>query len=131
MPITIRDIEWVVCTKYGISKEVMRSRDKRKKISRPRQIIMFLARELTNASYPKIGRHFGRDHTTIVHGVKSLRERMQTNPKVMAHVCECRDAMPSASPEMALRRYWSGRLLEGDVSWPVDNFAVEPARIEA
>ena len=126
MTITIRDIEWVVCAKYGLSKELIRSPDKRKKVARPRQIIMFLARELTSASHKKIGRHFNRDHSTVVHSVQAIRKLMEANPRVLAHVVECRESMPQASPRKALDGYWVGRLLEGDVSW-----LEEPAAIRA
>ena len=42
-------------------------------IARPRQIAMYLSKELTNKSYPEIGRSFGgRDHTTVMHGIKQI-----------------------------------------------------------
>mgnify|MGYP003330593589 FL=1 len=44
-------------------------------IARPRQIAMYLAKNLTTSSYPEIGRKFGgRDHTTIMHAVKKIEE---------------------------------------------------------
>ncbi len=44
-------------------------------IARPRQIAMYLAKNLTTSSYPEIGRKFGgRDHTTIMHAVKKVEE---------------------------------------------------------
>ena len=44
-------------------------------ISRPRQLAMFLAKNLTSKSLPEIGRRFGgRDHTTVIHAVKKIEE---------------------------------------------------------
>ena len=41
-------------------------------VSHPRQIAMFLAREMTGLSFPRIGQHFACDHTTIIHAVRRL-----------------------------------------------------------
>ena len=44
-------------------------------VARPRQIAMYLAKQMTSRSLPEIGRRFGgRDHTTIMHGVKKIEE---------------------------------------------------------
>jgi chromosomal replication initiator protein len=46
-------------------------------IARPRQVAMFLSKQLTTRSLPEIGRRFGgRDHTTIMHGVRKIEELM-------------------------------------------------------
>ena len=47
---------------------------------------MFLARELTSFSYPQIGVHFGRDHSTVYLGVQSLANTMAVKPSVAANV---------------------------------------------
>ena len=60
----VRDIERAVCLRFKITPERLRGRECQRKIARPRQIAMALARELTGASLPQIGRHFGRDHTS-------------------------------------------------------------------
>jgi chromosomal replication initiation ATPase DnaA len=114
--LTLADIVWTVSTKYSIPKDVMLGRSRLRKFARPRQIAFLLARELTNASFSKIGRHFGRDHSTIVTGLKSIKAAMEANPKVKAHVEECRAAMPSRSPQKALEGYWGARLAQGDVT---------------
>jgi chromosomal replication initiator protein len=52
-------------------------------IARPRQIAMFLAKQLTPRSLPEIGRRFGgRDHTTIMHGVRRIEELMTTDSQM-------------------------------------------------
>ena len=51
-----------------------------RQIARPRQIAMFLAKNLTSLSYPEIGRRFGnRDHTTIMHAVRKIEELMEAD----------------------------------------------------
>jgi chromosomal replication initiator protein len=52
-------------------------------IARPRQIAMYLAKQLTPRSLPEIGRRFGgRDHTTIMHGVRKIEELMATDSQM-------------------------------------------------
>ena len=52
-------------------------------IARPRQIAMYLAKQLTSRSLPEIGRRFGgRDHTTIMHGVKKIEELMTADSQM-------------------------------------------------
>ena len=49
-------------------------------MARPRQIAMYLAKQLTSRSLPEIGRKFGgRDHTTVMHAVKKIEELRQTD----------------------------------------------------
>lgn len=58
-----------------------------RKMVRPRQIAIYLCRELTLKSLPEIGRKFaGRDHTTILHSVRKIEELIQTNPAWAAEV---------------------------------------------
>ena len=52
-------------------------------IARPRQIAMYLAKQLTSRSLPDIGRRFGgRDHTTIMHGVRKIEELMTADSQL-------------------------------------------------
>lgn len=79
MNFQIRDIEKAVCLRFKLTSTILKSPCRRRDVARPRQIAMYLARELTPASYPQIGRQLGgRDHTTIIYGkrriVKLLRE---------------------------------------------------------
>ena len=94
---TLRDIEWVVCSKFGIKPEILRLPVRRGRptgTNRPRQIAYFLAREFTGFSYPRLGMFFNRDHTTVLTGVRRIQGLIQTNPKVAAYVDECRAALP-------------------------------------
>ena len=60
---------------------------------------MFLAREMTAASFPMIGRHFGgRDHTTIIHGQRRIAALMRTSNEIPYHVEGVREIMGTLQP---------------------------------
>src|SRR6266508_128988 len=66
--VTIERIQEVVCERFSVSLEELCSRRRSQNIVYPRQVAMYLSRELTDSSLPKIGKHFGdRDHTTVLH----------------------------------------------------------------
>lgn len=78
----IPTIQATIAAHYGLSLEELTSKKRARKIALPRQIGFYLARELTQASFPEIGAAFGgKDHSTVMHGVKkvtaSLRENSQ------------------------------------------------------
>ena len=76
--VTVEDIQKQVCTHFAIRMQDMHSARRARNIARPRQIAMFLAKNLTHSSYPEIGRKFGnRDHTTIMHAVKKVEDLMR------------------------------------------------------
>ncbi len=71
--ISIDDIQKVVSEYYKIRINDMLSSSRTRRLSRPRQLAMALAKELTNCSLPDIGRHFGgRDHTTVLHACRTI-----------------------------------------------------------
>ena len=73
--VTIDDIQKQVSKHFSIRISDMFSARRARSIARPRQIAMYLAKNLTTSSYPEIGRKFGgRDHTTIMHAVKKVEE---------------------------------------------------------
>jgi chromosomal replication initiator protein len=73
--ISIADCREVVGTYYRIKKETMLGPKRKRKIARPRQMVMTLARELTGASYPLIARQLGRkDHTTAIFAKNRINE---------------------------------------------------------
>ena len=75
--ITIEEIQRKVAEHYNIRLSDMIGPKRVRTIARPRQIAMYLAKQLTSRSLPDIGRRFGgRDHTTIMHGVKKIEELM-------------------------------------------------------
>ena len=73
--ITIENIQKIVCSNYKISKNEMLSPRRSRYLVRPRQIAMYLAKNLTSKSLPDIGREFSnRDHTTVIHSVKIINK---------------------------------------------------------
>ena len=73
--VTVDDIQKQVSKHFSIRTSDMFSARRARSIARPRQIAMYLAKNLTTSSYPEIGRKFGgRDHTTIMHAVKKIEE---------------------------------------------------------
>ena len=77
--ITIEDIQRAVCAHYRIDKAEMASQRRARAVARPRQVAMYLAKELTPRSFPEIGRRFGgRDHSTVIHAVRTI-EALRVN----------------------------------------------------
>ena len=75
--ISIDAIQREVARYYNIRQTEMHSNRRSRNIVRPRQIAMYLAKNLTNCSYPQIGSRFGdRDHTTVMHAVRKIEDMM-------------------------------------------------------
>lgn len=73
--LTVEHIQKTVADYYKIKVADMHSKKRTRVIARPRQVAMFLAKELTNMSLPAIGDAFGgRDHTTVLHGCRTVTE---------------------------------------------------------
>ena len=73
--ITIEEIQKRVAEHYGIKLSDMHSARRARVVARPRQVAMYLAKQLTPRSLPEIGRRFGgRDHTTVMHAIKKIEE---------------------------------------------------------
>ncbi len=78
--LTIEDIQKKVAEHYGIRMADMHSPRRARPVARPRQMAMYLCKQLTTHSLPEIGRKFGgRDHTTIIHGVRKIEELIATD----------------------------------------------------
>jgi len=76
--ITIAEIQKRVCEHYKIRLSDMSSARRARAVARPRQVAMYLAKQLTQRSLPEIGRNFGnRDHTTVIHAIARVTELMQ------------------------------------------------------
>ena len=76
-PVTIQMIQKAAAEHFGLRVEEMRAKRRTKGIAFPRQVAMYLARELTDASLPRIGEEFGgRDHTTVMHACDRVKEAL-------------------------------------------------------
>ncbi len=70
----------VVCDHFGITRDMIKSKSRSIDVARPRQIIMYLCKTMTELSHDAIGFHLGgRDHATVIHGVKTITERYKTD----------------------------------------------------
>jgi chromosomal replication initiator protein len=78
--ISISDIQRVVGQEYQVKLEDFKAKKRTKSVAFPRQIAMYLSRELTDSSLPKIGEEFGgRDHTTVIHAHEKISKMLQSD----------------------------------------------------
>jgi len=85
--VTIDEIQRKVSDHYRIRQAEMSSARRAREVARPRQVAMYLAKQLTPRSLPEIGRRFGgRDHTTVIHAVKQIEKLRQTDAELDADV---------------------------------------------
>jgi chromosomal replication initiator protein len=76
-PQSVAEIQAAACEHFGLSPDELLSSARTARIAWPRQVAMYLARELTSESLPAIGRHFGgRDHTTVLHAWRRTTARI-------------------------------------------------------
>ena len=76
---------------YGVSLEAMAGPNRSKEIVEPRQIAMYLFREISDLSYPYIGEKLGRDHTTAIHAYEKINEEINRNPSLNQKIITIRD----------------------------------------
>lgn len=90
--LTTADVQKAVCAHYHVKLEDMLGRSRQKDISYPRQIAMYLARENTGLSLPKIGAQFGnRDHTTVLHACEKVARDLQSDQQLSMTLKRLRD----------------------------------------
>jgi chromosomal replication initiator protein len=81
--VTIERIQEVICERFSLSLEELCSHRRSQNIVYPRQVAMYLSRELTDSSLPKIGKHFGdRDHTTVLHANAKIQNMIRADRSV-------------------------------------------------
>jgi chromosomal replication initiator protein len=79
--VTIEEIQKQVASHFNIRMADMHSARRARSVARPRQVAMYLAKQLTSRSLPEIGRKFGgRDHTTVMHAVRKVDELREHDP---------------------------------------------------
>jgi chromosomal replication initiator protein len=89
MQISAATIMAVTAEYFQISVEELRGPGKTRALAQSRQIAMYLCRELTDLSLPKIGELFGgRDHTTVMHADRKIRQLMAERREIFDHVTE-------------------------------------------
>ena len=92
-PLDIQDIKKIVAEKWCVNVSDIDSEKKQKDIVIPRQVAMYIAKNLTSKSLPEIGKNFGgRDHATVIYAVKKVRELMIANPRLESLIKETEQA---------------------------------------
>ncbi len=85
--ITIDIILRETASYFALKTEDLKAKKRTKNVALPRQIAMYLCRELTDASLPKIGEEFGgRDHTTVMHAHKKISAELNSDQQLRAHI---------------------------------------------
>jgi len=95
-PRTIAEIQAAACAHFGISPDELVSPARAARIAWPRQLAMYLSRELTDASLPAIGRQFGgRDHSTVLHACRRAASRIASDDACREAVEKLRTSLDS------------------------------------
>jgi chromosomal replication initiator protein len=81
--VSIERIQELVCDRFGVTLTELKSERRSQSIVYPRQVAMYLSRELTDSSLPKIGKYFGgRDHTTVIHATSKIARLIKEDRSV-------------------------------------------------
>ncbi|ENQ3106874.1 chromosomal replication initiator protein DnaA [Bacillus sp. 491mf] len=92
--ISIYDIQKAVGDIFQVKLEDFKAKKRTKSVAFPRQIAMYLSRELTDSSLPKIGEEFGgRDHTTVIHAHEKISKLLKTDTQLQRQLEEIRDIL--------------------------------------
>jgi len=87
--ITVDKIQNIVSNYYNIGLSEMLSQRRSRPLARPRQIAMYLAKKMTTRSLPEIGRRFAnRDHTTVIHAVKTIARLSESDSEMKRSIGE-------------------------------------------
>ncbi len=94
--ITIQDIQKCVAASFQVKVEDLKAKKRTKTVAYPRQIAMYLSRELTDNSLPKIGIEFGgRDHTTVIHAHDKIARLFATEQELQQQIQEIKEQLKS------------------------------------
>lgn len=92
--ITILEIQKAVGEHYNVKLEDFKAKKRTKSVAFPRQIAMYLSRELTDSSLPKIGDEFGgRDHTTVIHAHEKISKLYQSDAQLQQQINEIKSRL--------------------------------------
>lgn len=95
--ITPEDVQDVVAKSFHVKVAELKSKRRTKTVVHPRQIAMYLCRELTDASFPEIGREFGgKDHTTIIHACRQIEKAIEKDNTLRATLDNLKDEIGKA-----------------------------------
>jgi len=81
---TPADIIRFVAHHYGVKVADLKGRDNRRSVAFPRQVAIYLIREILALSYPEIGKLFAKHHSTVMYSVETITEERRSNPSLDA-----------------------------------------------
>ena len=91
---SIDEVQQAICDSFGLTPAELLSSGRAQRLVWPRQVAMYLARELTDQTLPAIGRAFGgRDHTTVMHACRRTAERIASDPEANRLVRDLTDRL--------------------------------------
>ncbi|MBN9555234.1 MAG: hypothetical protein J0H61_11285, partial [Alphaproteobacteria bacterium] len=96
----IGDIQRTVAARFGLPREALLSLNRERRVARPRQIAMALAREMTGLSLPGIARQFARDHTTVLQACRRVAALSEADPDFARMVQSCREVLLHLPPSV-------------------------------
>lgn len=95
-------IQEIVCQHYAMPISIMCSKLKPARFVEPRQVAIYLARELTNYSQHDVGDCFGRDHGTVIYGCNAVAERIATEPLFANQIATLREVCQNRLKDLDL-----------------------------
>ena len=116
---TIQDIQRLTCHHFDLLIDELVSARRHRRLAHPRMIAMFLCREHTGISLPRIGKRFGgRDHTTVLHACRKVKHWLKTDHDYADHVTALRRKI--ARFERVKRRAITNQIiLKPETAWGV------------
>jgi chromosomal replication initiator protein len=87
--LSVKEVVRIVSEFYNVDVDLVYDKSRKKDVVRPRQVIMYLLREVFNVSYPSIGQKLGgRDHTTVIHSCDKIKEDIKVDAQLASELAE-------------------------------------------
>jgi chromosomal replication initiator protein len=95
----VQAIQEAICSVCSVSRQDLLSAKRSSRISRARQLAMYLAREETSISLAQIARAFNRDHTTVLHAIRAVAGRLEPGSETIVSLHRTRELLTKAPPQ--------------------------------
>jgi len=94
--VSIENIQRAVCQEFSLTISQLKSKNNSRPVAYPRQVAMYLAKELTTASLPQIGREFGgKHHTTVLHSINKVKQLRESDKDLHRLLNKLQDSLGS------------------------------------
>jgi chromosomal replication initiator protein len=91
----------IVARAFNLTSDRLTGRDRSQNVALPRQIAMYLIREVSDASLPQIGQALGgRDHTTVLYAIEKIADKVETDDQLRKQVAKIREQLYGQTPPM-------------------------------